>query len=199
MGWLLVYSCSLLVHEFGHVFAARRSGVSSRRVILIPLGALAELESMPRGRGEFWIAIGGPLASVVLVGTFWLSLRASPPGLFWFLEIRPLLRFGYVMNLIVAIFNLLPCFPMDGGRILRSGLALFVGRAFPQHAGQAFLIATRIAVRYVSWPVALGVMAWTIIDTQIWLHLLLFPLLLYLAEGEYWLLRTESPSKSNDL
>jgi Zn-dependent protease len=198
---VLVFSSSLLVHEFGHVFAARRWGVGSRRVILIPLGAVAELESMPRGAGEFWIALAGPLASLALAGLFWLARHTfSPPGLFWFLEIRPVLRFGYAMNLIVAIFNMLPCFPMDGGRVLRSGLAMSIGRAFPRYVGEAFLIATRIAVRYVAWLVALGMMAWTILGTRIWMHLVLFPLLVLCAEAEYWLLRTDNgPNRIDDL
>jgi Zn-dependent protease len=199
--FLLVYSSSLLVHEFAHVFTARHWGVASRCVLLIPLGAVAELDPAPGMPSEIWIALAGPLGSFTLAGVFWLALHGiSPPGLFWFLEVRPLLRFGYALNLIVAVFNMLPCFPMDGGRVLRAGLVVIIGRAFPHHAGEALLIATRIAVRYVAWPVALGMMAWTIIGTRIWMHLVLFPLLVLCAEGEYWLLRTKKvPSGSDDL
>jgi Zn-dependent protease len=163
------------------------------------MGAVAELESMPCGAGEFWIALAGPLASLALAGFFWLSRHTiSPPGLFWFREIRPVLRFGYAMNLVVATFNMLPCFPMDGGRLLRSGLAVFISRAAPQYAGQAFLIATKIAVRYVSWLVALGMMAWTVFGTGNWMDLVLFPLLLLCAEAEYWLRRTDNDASKID-
>jgi hypothetical protein len=58
-----------------------------------------------------------------------------------------------------------------------TAMAMFIGRAFPQYAGQTFLIATRIAVRYVAWLVALGMMTWTIVGTGIWMHLVLLPLL----------------------
>jgi len=204
--FLVVFSCSLMVHEFAHVITARHWGIGSRRVILIPLGAVAELESFPGVPSEIWIALAGPLASFALVALFWLALHAVGhsvtswlSGRYWLLEARHVFRFGYGLNLMVAIFNLLPCFPMDGGRVLRGGLAHFIKRIFPQHAGQASLIATRIAVRCVAWPVALGMMARTIIHTQDWLDLVLFPLLVLLAEAEYYLVRTDDgPSGGDD-
>jgi Zn-dependent protease len=204
--FLVVFSCSLMVHEFAHVLTARHWGIGSRRVILIPLGAVAELESFPGVPSEIWIALAGPLASFALAGLFWLALHAMGPsgrfwlsGRYWLFEVRHLLKFGYAMNLMLALFNLLPCFPMDGGRVLRGGLAHLIKRVFPQHAGQASLIATRFAVRCVAWPVALGMMAWTIIHTQDWMDLLLFPLLVLLAEAEYYLIRTEDgPSRGDD-
>ena len=205
--FLLVFSCSLLVHEFAHVFTGRHWGIGSRRVLLIPLGAMAELESAPRGPSEIWIALAGPLASFALAGGFWLALHAMGPsvrywlsGRYWHQELRLVFGFGCALNLVVAIFNLLPCFPMDGGRALRSGLAVLIARVFPQHAGRAFLIATRISVRYVAWLVALGMMAVTILHTQVWIHLFVFPLLVLCAEAEFLVLRTESnPSGIDDL
>jgi Zn-dependent protease len=204
--FLLVFSGSLLVHEFAHVFAARHWGIGTRRVLMIPFGALAELESAPRAPSEIWIGLAGPLASFALAGVFWLALHAMGPsvrywlsGRYWLQELRLVFGFGCALNLVVAIFNLLPCFPMDGGRALRSGLAVLIGRVFPRHAGRAFLIATRIAVRYVAWLVALGMMTVTILHTRVWIHLLVFPLLVLYAEAEYWVLRTEnSPSGSDD-
>lgn len=203
--FLIVFCCSLMVHEFAHVFTARHWGIGSRRVILIPLGAVAELESLPGVPGEIWIALAGPLASFALVGMFWIALHAMVPSLrywlsgrYWLLEARHVSRFGCGLNLMVALFNLLPCFPMDGGRVLRGGLAFFIRRVFPQHAGQASLIATGIAVRYVAWPVALGMMAWTIVHTQDWLDLVLFPLLVLLAEAEYYLIRTDNGPTGGD-
>lgn len=194
---LLLLCGSLLAHEFAHVFAARCCGIGTRRVVIIPFGIVAVLESMPRAPYEIWIALAGPLASCTLAGMFWLAYHAiSPPGIMWHYELRFIFKLGFGLNLIVAIFNLLPCFPMDGGRVLRSLLAVVIGRVFPQRADQAFVIATRIAVRYVAWLVVLGMIALTILKTHLWLHLVLFPALLLAAEAEYWLLRmTDSPSE----
>lgn len=205
--FLLVLSCSLLVHEFAHVLTARHWGIGSRRVIMIPLGAVAELESAPRAPSEIWIALAGPLASFALAGIFWFALHMMGPsvrywlwGKYWLIELRHVFTIGYALNLIVALFNLLPCFPMDGGRALRSVLAVLIDHVYPQPAGRAFLTATRIAVRYVAWLVALGMIAVTIIHTRDWIDLVLFPLLVLFAEAEYWVLRTESrPSGIDDL
>jgi hypothetical protein len=104
--FLLHYPCSLLVHEFAHVFTTRHWGLASRCVILIPLGAVAELDPTSDVPSGMWIALAGPLGSFTLAGVFWLALHwLRPPGLYWFLEIRPVLRFGYALSLIVAIFN----------------------------------------------------------------------------------------------
>ena len=194
---LLVFSSSLLAHEFAHVLvSARCFGIKTRRVILIPFGALAQLESMPRSAGEIWIAFAGPLASLSLAGIFWLALCGMGPpvrhwmsGESWLFELSRVLRAGYLLNLTMGAFNLLPCFPMDGGRVLRSSLAVLIGRISPRHSGQAFVIATRISVRYVAWVAALAMMAWTIFYTHFWTDLVLFTLLIVAAEGEYWLLR----------
>lgn len=67
--------------------------------------------------------------------------------------------------------------------------------ASPRRSGSACLLATRIAVRYVAWLVALGMIVLTITVTHLWLHLILFPLLLLAAEAEYWLLRTEDGTR----
>ena len=201
---LFVICVSLLAHEFAHVLTARRFGIGSRRVILIPPGAVAELESALDSPNEFWIALACPLASFVLAGIFWLALHSMGlslkdwlSGRDWLLETRHVFIFGYALNLIMAGFNLLPCFPMDGGRVLRSSLAVVIGRFFSQHVEQSFVIATRIAVRYVSWPVALGMMAYAILQLQFWIYLILFPLLLFAAEIEYQMLCKNNKSNND--
>ncbi len=192
---LLIICLSLLFHEFAHVLTARRFGIGCRRVIIIPPGAAAELETPLSGPREFWIALAGPVSSLLLAELFRLGLFAlAASGNDWFsdygwrLELRDGLRFGYAVNLMLAGFNLLPCFPMDGGRVLRSALAVSIGWFFPHHPVPAPLIATRIAVRCFAWPVALVMMVYSIQRRDYWIYLLLFPLLLLAAEIEYQML-----------
>ena len=113
---------SVLVHEFGHALTAKRFGVKTDRVTLWFLGGIASFERMPRQPGaEAIVAIVGPLVSFAVAGVLWLVALASPGDLFgWQLVVRTL----SVINLVLAIFNLLPAIPLDGGRVLRSLLAL---------------------------------------------------------------------------
>ncbi len=187
---LLVICVSLLAHEFAHVLTARKFGISSTRVIIIPPGAVAELESALDSPNEFWIALAGPLASLVLAGVFregfhvFESWRESWKHI-WLYHWMRAWQFGFSLNIIMAGFNLMPCFPMDGGRILRSSLAVIIGRLFQKRTERPFFIATMITVRYVAWPVALGMMVYAILNLDYWIYLIFFPLLVFVAELEY--------------
>ncbi len=114
---------SVLIHELGHALTARAYGVQTREITLWLLGGVAQLERIPRSRGaEAVIAIAGPIVSVLLAVLFG-ALRGLVPagaGAGQFL-------LGYLsfINLSLALFNLLPALPLDGGRILRSLLALY--------------------------------------------------------------------------
>ncbi|MCL6527817.1 MAG: site-2 protease family protein [Thermaceae bacterium] len=125
---------SVLIHELGHALTARAYGVQTREITLWLLGGVAQLEQIPRTRGtEAVIAIAGPLVSILLAGLFGLLRGAVPTdvavGQF-------LLGYLAYINLSLALFNLLPALPLDGGRILRSLLALY----------KPYLEATRTAV-----------------------------------------------------
>ncbi len=110
-----VFMCVLL-HEFGHALAARRLGIGTTDITLYPLGGVARLERMPKdGRHELFITVCGPLVNVVLAGLFYVVSL--------FFEHRYVDILVY-LNVTMILFNLIPAFPMDGGRILRSSLYL---------------------------------------------------------------------------
>lgn len=124
---------SVLVHELGHAVAARRYGVQTREITLWFLGGVAQFDEMPRQRGaEAVVAIVGPVVSLALAALFWWSWHAAWPGD----ALRLVLFYLSVTNGLLAIFNLLPALPLDGGRVLRSLLALRL----------EYLRATRLAV-----------------------------------------------------
>jgi Zn-dependent protease/CBS domain-containing protein len=112
----------VVLHELGHALTARAYGVKVRGITLWLLGGVAEFEEMPRQRGaEAVVAIVGPIVSVALGGLCWLILQAVPDGA---VATRFVLEYLTYMNIVLAVFNLLPALPLDGGRVLRSLLAL---------------------------------------------------------------------------
>jgi Zn-dependent protease len=117
------FSCVVL-HELGHSFTAMHYGIGVRRILLMPIGGMAEFDDIPRQPGrEFLITLAGPAVNFVIAGVLWLAL---PPALLSESESMTWLEFGHVIlqaNLVMGCFNLLPAFPMDGGRILRAALA----------------------------------------------------------------------------
>jgi Zn-dependent protease/CBS domain-containing protein len=108
---------SVLIHELGHSVVARRYGISVPRITLFLFGGVSQIATEPlTPSAEFWIAITGPLVSFALAAFFWEvgPLLVSVPPLFALAEYLALL------NLILAIFNLIPGFPLDGGRVFRT-------------------------------------------------------------------------------
>ncbi len=122
---LLLFLCVLL-HEFGHALAARAYGIRTPDITLYPIGGVARLERMPRNpMQELAIAIAGPLVNVAIALMLWLGLgmpTAHPADQIgaW----RSLAGGLLQVNLILIAFNLIPAFPMDGGRVLRALLAM---------------------------------------------------------------------------
>ena len=117
----------MLLHEFGHIFTARAFGVPTPYVTLLPIGGVAQLERIPEEPGqEFLIAIAGPLVNVVI--TILLVLLAGAhldTGAAAAVDNMkiPLIDRLAAVNLFLALFNMIPAFPMDGGRVLRALLA----------------------------------------------------------------------------
>ena len=127
---LLLFAC-VVAHEFGHIFMARRFGVTTPTVTLLPIGGVAQLERIPeKPWEEFLVAIAGPAVNVaiatVLVVAFGASLDAGNLAGVDKSTVGMLDRLA-VVNVFLVLFNLIPAFPMDGGRVLRAALAARLG------------------------------------------------------------------------
>jgi Zn-dependent protease/predicted transcriptional regulator len=111
---------SILLHELGHAIVARRFGMRIRRIVLFIFGGVAEMQDEPpSAQAEFFVAIAGPIVSVVLAIAFFLGRQgADLAG--WPLQAAAVAGFLSLINLSVVVFNLVPAFPLDGGRVLRS-------------------------------------------------------------------------------
>ena len=180
---LLLFVCVTL-HEFGHAFVAQYYGVHVKSIMLLPIGGVANLERVPeKPSQEFFIGIAGPLVNFVLAALLFpvvlflagmqirngdvsgvreLLANVQTPG------VVNLLVYLLIMNLMLALFNLLPAFPMDGGRILRSLLAMTMD----------YVQATRVAVtvgRFMAVLLALwGIFLWSAGGGGIFLLLIAF-------------------------
>ena len=122
---VLLFLCVLL-HEFGHIFTARAFGVPTPYVTLLPIGGVAQLERIPEEPGqEFLIAIAGPLVNVAITIVLVIFAGATlHPGAAAVDNMHiPLIDRLAAVNLFLALFNMIPAFPMDGGRVLRALLA----------------------------------------------------------------------------
>nr|MBP6810432.1 site-2 protease family protein [Saprospiraceae bacterium] len=155
--WLTALFMSLflcvLLHEYGHAIAARRYGVKTRDIVLMPIGGVARLERMPeKPFHEFVVAIAGPAVNVVIAVVLFVIIGLTvEEGSFGEMllsavqtrDIGPEIatESGYLMsptmhffiylaftNVVLVIFNMIPAFPMDGGRVFRALLSMWLGR-----------------------------------------------------------------------
>ena len=130
LGWTVfvisVFGCVLL-HELGHALVARHLGVETREITLYPIGGIASLDGRPKPKEELWISLAGPAVNFALAIVLALCAFLFGKGSNLFsLDIGRSNFFGalIIANLALAVFNLIPAFPMDGGRVLRALLGL---------------------------------------------------------------------------
>ncbi len=122
---LMIFGCVLL-HELGHSYVSQRYGVRVRSITLLPIGGIAALEDVPRPRQEVPIALAGPAVNFAIAGVvlaFLVVSRSERSFLHPIINTEDLWPSLLWANLYLALFNLIPAYPMDGGRVLRGWLA----------------------------------------------------------------------------
>ena len=156
IGFILALFGCVVLHELGHALIARRYGIRTRDITLLPIGGLASLERMPNDpKQEIAVALAGPTVNLVIALGLWLWLTVSGT----LLQIEQFSLTGgsflerlMVVNIILAVFNLLPAFPMDGGRVLRAALSMRIGRS------RATQVAARVGQGLALWLGFIGLL-----------------------------------------
>jgi stage IV sporulation protein FB len=181
---VLLFLC-VLAHEFGHILTARAFGVATPDVTLLPIGGVARLERIPEEpRQELLIAIAGPAVNVAIALLLVLLLGARLDA--QHLAVVESARVSLVdrlaaVNLFLAVFNLIPAFPMDGGRVLRAALATRLG----------FVRATELAAQ-IGQVVAFGLGFIGLLGNPILIFIAIFVYLAASAEAQLVALRAAS-------
>ncbi len=159
----------VLLHELGHALVARRFGIGTRDITLLPIGGVARLERMPeRPSQEMLVAFAGPAVNVALaLALFAATLVTRAPAAPELVHVvgGALLTKLMWINVSLAAFNLVPAFPMDGGRVLRAVLALRMGReratALAARVGRYLAVGfAALGVLWNPWLILIALFVW---------------------------------------
>jgi Zn-dependent protease/predicted transcriptional regulator len=166
--FMLAVFGSVVLHELGHALTAEHYGVRTRAILLLPIGGVAQLEQIPdEPSQELAIALAGPAVTVVIALILYVILRVTGAPLDWHDALSgggTFLTRLFWINVVLAAFNLLPAFPMDGGRVLRAAIAMRTDH------GTATAIAARIGQMFA---LAFGLVGLFVIG-DLWLVLIAF-------------------------
>ncbi len=206
IGFLLMVFLCVLLHEFGHALSAARYGIPTKDITLLPIGGLARLEKMPeKPWHELVVAVAGPAVNVAIILVLIVIMyfgKGFPMGL----DLLSIESNSFVVNLLLVnislvVFNMIPAFPMDGGRVFRSLLAMKLSK----------MKATKIAVR-IGQLIAVGfvILGWLYSPMLILIGIFIFfgakAELRYMVEAEkrsqlffvnYELLNAEKENREN--
>ncbi|ATX64457.1 site-2 protease family protein [Roseinatronobacter bogoriensis] len=136
LSFIAVLFFCVVLHEYGHALTARRYGIGTRFITLLPIGGLAALERMPKDpRQEIVVALMGPAVNIAIAFVLFVILGLSGGGAAEDFEMAApalmpsnFLQSVLFANIFLAVFNMIPAFPMDGGRVLRAALSFRMGR-----------------------------------------------------------------------
>lgn len=164
-----IFFCVLL-HELGHALVAKRFGIKTRDITLYPIGGVAMIEGRPKPKEEFWIAVAGPAVNVVIAGVITLVLLATGsdlPKLDLGLGRQGFIRDLVIANAFIVVFNMVPAFPMDGGRVLRAVLAMLMPN--PKATQIAGVLGQLLAMAFGIAGVFTGNILWMVIALFVFL------------------------------